>query len=108
MRDTPVTSSLSCGAHRLRRRQSIDWMRTKAPFEAEYASGWRSESIGKEVGDSTLLDAADESWVSRGRSCREQLTGAAGQRKLDRSMDWALSSPDRGAGDPDKRIMVAV
>ena len=36
---------------------------------------------GEEVGDSTLLDAAHESRVSRGRSCREQLAGAAGQRK---------------------------
>ena len=47
---------------------------------------------GKEIGDSTLLDAAHEYGVSRGRSCREQLAGAAGQRKLDRSVDWALSS----------------
>ena len=47
---------------------------------------------GQEVGDSTLLDAAHESRVSRSRSCREQLAGAAGQRKLDRRVDWALSS----------------
>ena len=47
---------------------------------------------GQEVGDSTLLDAAHESRVSRGRACREQLAGADGQRKLDRRVDWALSS----------------
>ncbi len=47
---------------------------------------------GEEVGDSTLLDAAHAKAVSRGRSCREQLAGAAGQRKLDRRIDWALSS----------------
>ncbi len=53
---------------------------------------------GKKVGDSTLLDAAHEYGVSRDRSCREQLAGAAGQRKpawagkLDRRIDWALSS----------------
>ncbi len=46
---------------------------------------------GKEIGDSTLLDAAHKYGVSRSRSCREQLAGAAGQRKLDRSVDWALS-----------------
>jgi len=53
----------------------------------------RSESGGgKKVGDSTLLDAENEYAVSRDRSCREQLAGAAGQRKLDRRIDWALSS----------------
>jgi hypothetical protein len=26
----------------------IDWIRTKAPFEAEYAFGWRTEAVGKE------------------------------------------------------------
>ena len=30
--------------------------------------------------------------VSGDRSCREQLAGAPGQRKLDRRIDWALSS----------------
>src|SRR5712692_3339645 len=53
---------------------------------------------GKKVGSATLLDAAHEYGVSRDRSCREQLAGAAGQRKpawagkLDRGIDWALSS----------------
>jgi hypothetical protein len=46
--------------------------------------------------------------VSRGRACREQLAGAAGQRKLDRGIDWALSSPDAGSGESDRKIMVAV
>jgi hypothetical protein len=36
-------------------------------------------------------DAAHQYWVSRDRSCQEQLAGAAGQRKLDRGIDWALS-----------------
>jgi len=59
------------------------------PPEAERSS----ESGGsKKVGDSTLLDAAHQYRVSRGRSCREQLAGAAGRRKLDRRVDWALSS----------------
>ena len=48
-------------------------------------------AAGEEIGDSTLLDAAHQYEVSRGRSCREQLAGAAGQRKLDRGIDWALS-----------------
>ena len=26
----------------------VDWIRTKAPFETEYASGWRTEAVGKE------------------------------------------------------------
>src|SRR5260370_2400909 len=49
---------------------------------------------GKEVGDSTLLDAAHEYRVSRDRSCREQLAGGAGRppRRIDRRVDWALSS----------------
>src|SRR5258705_7775171 len=49
---------------------------------------------GKEVGDSTLLDAAHQYRVSRGRSCREQLAGAGRRppRRIDRRIDWALSS----------------
>jgi hypothetical protein len=46
---------------------------------------------GQEVGDSTLLDAEKQDSLSRGRSRPEQLAGAAGQRKLGRRIDWALS-----------------
>jgi transposase len=48
--------------------------------------------------------------VSRGRSCREQLAGARGRpsRRIDRRIDWALSSPDAESGDSDRRIMVEV
>jgi hypothetical protein len=49
-------------------------------------------AAGEEIGDSTLLDAAHQYRVSRGRSCREQLAGGRGRRKLDRRVDWALSS----------------
>ena len=62
------------------------------------AKGVAKVAAGEEIGDSTLLDAAHQHWVSRGRSCREQLAGAGGQRKpawagkLDRRVDWALSS----------------
>jgi len=56
------------------------------------AKGVAKVAAGAEVGDSTLLDATHEYGVSRGRWCREQLAGAPGQRKLDRSIDWALSS----------------
>ena len=36
--------------------------------------------------------------VSGDRSCREQLAGARGRRKLDRRIDWALSSRLRNRG----------
>ena len=45
-------------------------------------------SVGERA---TLLDAMHESRVSRVRSGREQLADAAGQRKLARGIDWALS-----------------
>ncbi len=44
--------------------------------------------------------------VSRGRSCREQLAGGAGQRKLGRRVDGALSF--RRKPDSDRRITVEV
>jgi hypothetical protein len=52
-------------------------------------------SGGEEIGDSTLLDAAQRYEASGDRSCREQLAGAPGWRKLDRRVDWALSSSFR-------------
>jgi hypothetical protein len=59
------------------------------PPESERSSEGGS---GKEIGDSTLLDATHQYGVSSGRSSREQLAGGRGRRKLDRSVDWALSS----------------
>ena len=47
-----------------------------------------------QVGSSTLLDAAQQDWVSGDRSYREQLAGGPGRRKLVRNSDWALSHPD--------------
>src|SRR5260370_27882842 len=43
-------------------------------------------------GHTTLLDAAHTESVSSDRFYREPLAGAPGQRKLDRRVDWALSS----------------
>src|SRR5579863_2483617 len=55
---------------------------------------------GKEVGDSTVLNAAHHDQVSRDRSYREQLAGAPGRppRRIDRRVDWALSSRFRTPG----------
>ena len=36
------------------------------------------------------------------------LAGGAGRRKLDRRVDWALSSLDAESGDSDRRIMAEV
>ena len=49
-----------------------------------------------QVSRTTLLDAAQPSWVSRDRWHREQPAGAPGRRKLDRRTDWALSHPAGG------------
>lgn len=49
---------------------------------------WPKVAAAKRVGSATLLDAAHPYRVSRSRSCREQLAGAAGQRKLDRSQPY--------------------
>ena len=68
------------------------------PPESERSSEGGS---GKEIGDSTLLDAAHAKAVSGDRSYREQPAGAAGRRKLDRRVDWALSSPSAELGDSD-------
>ncbi len=45
-----------------------------------------------EVGGTALLDAAHRKAVPTDRSCREQLAGGRGRRKLVRRFDWALSS----------------
>jgi transposase len=52
----------------------------------------KAKGVAKVATARKLLDAAHQYRVSRGRSCREPLAGAPGQRKLDRSVDWALSS----------------
>jgi transposase len=63
-------------------------------MRSEYLHRCHGEGSGsKKIGDSTLLDAAQQHEVSRGRSCREQLAGGAGRppRRIDRRVDWALS-----------------
>ena len=85
MRMLLVEAAQSCGA--LRSADAVGIFASLPPESKRSGQG----GGGQEVGDSTLLDAAHESRVSRGRSCREQLAGAAGQRKLDRRVDWALS-----------------
>ena len=62
------------------------------------AKGVAKVAAARKLAVRLLLDAENEHRISRGRSCREQLAGAPGQRKpawagkLDRSVDWALSS----------------
>jgi hypothetical protein len=55
-----------------------DCIRAKAPFEAEYASVWRTEAIGRKE-PSMIVDAEKQCSLSRDRSCREQLAGALGR-----------------------------
>ncbi len=47
------------------------------------AKGVAKVAAGEEISDATLRDAAHEYQVSRARSCREQLAGGRGRRKLD-------------------------
>jgi len=58
----------------------------------EYLVAAELLAAASEIGDSTLLDGAYEYRVSRGRSCREQLAGAAGRPplRIDRRIGHAI------------------
>jgi hypothetical protein len=74
------------------------WKQRKGPFAAIRSfvpsiciAAMRNQKE-YESGGGAQLDVAQAEGISGGRFDREQLAGAPGRRKLDRRVDWALSS----------------